>query len=64
LAAAYAEAGRFAEAVRTAHKALDLAAQQNQQALVELIKTKISLYEAGTPFREKPPPALPDSARP
>ena len=33
-------------------KALELAAQQNKQALAESIKAKISLYEAGTPFRE------------
>jgi len=52
LAAAYAEAGRFPEAVHTARKALDLATQQNQQALVESIKAKIPLYKARTPFRE------------
>jgi tetratricopeptide (TPR) repeat protein len=64
LAAAYAEAGRFAEAVRTAQKALELATQQNQRALVELIKMKMALYEAGTPFREKPQPALPGPVGP
>ena len=52
LAAAYAEAGRFADAVQTAHKALDLAAQQNEPALAESIQAKIHLYEAGRPFRE------------
>ena len=52
LAAAYAEAGRFSEAVETAHKALDLARQQNKQALAESIQAKIRLYEAGTPFHE------------
>ncbi len=54
LAAAYAEASRFPEAVQTARKALDLATQQNKQPLVESIKAKISLYEAGTPFRAMP----------
>jgi protein O-mannosyl-transferase len=49
LAAAYAEAGRFPEAVRTAHKAVDLATQQNNQTLAESIKAKIPAYEAGTP---------------
>ena len=52
LAAAYAEAGRFPEAVQTARKALELATQQNKQALAKSIKAKILLYEAGTPFRE------------
>ena len=63
LAAAYAEAGRFAEAVRTAEKALELATQQNQQQMAESIKVKIPLYRAGTPFRETQP-AVADSARP
>ena len=52
LAAAYAEAGRFAEAVQTARKALDLATQQHKQALAESLQAKIRLYEMGTPFRE------------
>jgi tetratricopeptide (TPR) repeat protein len=52
LAAAYAEAGRFAEAVQTAEKALELATQQNQQQMVQSIRIKIPLYRAGTPFRE------------
>ena len=52
LAAAYAEAGRFPEAVQAAHKARELAVQQNKHALAELIGAKIPLYEAGTPFRE------------
>ena len=50
LAAAYAEAGRFPEAVQTARKALELATQQNKQALAESIKAKLPLYQAGTPF--------------
>ncbi len=55
LAAACAEAGRFAEAVRTARRARDLATRQNRPALAESIQAKIRLYEAGTPFREAPP---------
>ena len=58
LAAAYAEAGRFAEAVQTAQKAAKLATQQNKQALAESIKARIRLYEAETPFRATPPPLL------
>ena len=52
LAAAYAEAGRFSAAVQTARKALELATQQNKQALARSIQAKLPLYEAGTPFRE------------
>jgi cytochrome c-type biogenesis protein CcmH/NrfG len=54
LAAAYAEAGRFAEAVETARKALDLAARQSNSALAEGIRSKIRLYEAEMPFHELP----------
>ena len=52
LAAAYAEAGRFPEAVQTARNALDLATQQNQQALADALRAKIALYEAGRPYRQ------------
>ncbi len=52
LAAAYAEAGRFPDAVRTARNALKLALQQNNSTLAESIKAKIPLYEVGTPFHE------------
>ena len=65
LAAAYAEVGRFPEAVQTARKALELATQQGKQALAESIQAKIRIYEAGSAFREspqsppRPPPLLP-----
>jgi len=52
LAAAYAASGRFAEAVQTARKAVDLAGQQDKQPMVESIKARLRLYEAGKPFRE------------
>ena len=52
LAAAYAEAGRFPEAVSAARRARDLATQQHQPAQAESIQTRLALYEAGTPFRE------------
>jgi tetratricopeptide (TPR) repeat protein len=52
LAAAYAEAGRFADATSTARKALEIASQQNKPALVDAFKAKISLYENKTPFRD------------
>jgi protein O-mannosyl-transferase len=52
LAAAYAEAGRFAQAVETAQKAIELATQQNKKALANSVQAKLRLYEAGTPFRQ------------
>jgi tetratricopeptide (TPR) repeat protein len=52
LAAAYAEVGRFPEAVQTARQALTLAVQQNAQPLAEGLKARIALYEARTPFHE------------
>jgi Flp pilus assembly protein TadD len=64
LAAAYAEAGRFPEAVQTARKALELATEQNKQSLAESVKAKIPLYKAGTPFREMQQPAPSKSAQP
>ena len=64
LAAAYAEAGRFSEAVQTARKALDLATEQNKQSLAESLKAKIPLYEAGTPCHEMQPLVTPHSDHP
>ena len=61
LAAAQAEAGRFPEAAATAHKALELAGQQNKRALADTLRARIALYEAGKPYHAAPsasPPAL------
>jgi tetratricopeptide (TPR) repeat protein len=52
LAAAYAEVGRFPEALQTAHRALYLATQQNARPLVQGLKTRIALYESNSPFRD------------
>ena len=52
LAAAYAEAGRYAEALETARRAEELAAAQNKSSLAEAIKMQIERYQAGTPFRD------------
>ena len=54
LAAAYAEAGRFPEALATAGKALELANRQNNHALVGVLRTRIALYEAGKPYHQTP----------
>jgi tetratricopeptide (TPR) repeat protein len=53
LAAAYAEAGRFADAVGTGQRALELAAAHTDQALIEGLTERIALYRVGTPFRER-----------
>ena len=52
LAAAYAEAGRFSEAVDIAGQALQLARSQANPRLVEALEARIALYRAGTPFRD------------
>ena len=52
LAAAYAAAGLFPEALVTARKALELAAQQNKRALTEALSARIAHYEAGKPYRQ------------
>jgi tetratricopeptide (TPR) repeat protein len=52
LAAAYAEAGRFPEAVATAERAQQLAVAQNNTALVNTLRGQIGLYQAGSPFRD------------
>jgi tetratricopeptide (TPR) repeat protein len=53
LAAAYAEAGRFAEAVAAARHALELAAAQTNSAHVEILRAHLRLYQAGSPFRDR-----------
>jgi tetratricopeptide (TPR) repeat protein len=53
LAAAYAEAGRFPEAVRTAQKALQLAASKtNATLMVDRLQAQIKFYQADSPFRD------------
>src|ERR1039458_6957020 len=52
LAASYAEAGRFAEAVTTAEKAVLLAEQTHQTELAARNRKLIELYRAGKPYHE------------
>jgi protein O-mannosyl-transferase len=52
LAAAYAEAGRFSEAVATAQRALGLAKAQTNDALIDALQSQIRLYQAGSPTRD------------
>ena len=52
LAAAYAEAGRFAEAVATVEKACVLAAAAGEQELLQKNQELLALYKAGRAYRE------------
>jgi Flp pilus assembly protein TadD len=65
LAAAYAEAGRFSEALENAHRALRLAEHQSDSALTLAIRREIARYRAGSPVRDTPQAAVPSPpARP
>ena len=57
LAAAYAEAGRFSEAVETAGQALSLAASQGNTTLAGAVRARMQLYETGFAYRDVQPPA-------
>lgn len=50
LAAAYAECGRFPEAVETVQHAINSASKSNP-AITELLQSQLALYQAGKPFR-------------
>ncbi|MBX7164774.1 MAG: tetratricopeptide repeat protein [Pirellulales bacterium] len=52
LAAAYAEAGRFADAVRASTQAIQLARQAGDAALADDIATRLALYQAGRPYHQ------------
>ena len=53
LAAAYAEAGRFAEAKETARQALQAAEVQGNSALSSALQGEIALYELGLPYHKE-----------
>jgi tetratricopeptide (TPR) repeat protein len=52
LAAAYAQAARYPDAVRTAQEALQLAQARSNSALATALAREINLYEGGRPFEE------------
>jgi tetratricopeptide (TPR) repeat protein len=58
LAAAYAEAGRFSDAVSTAENARDLATTVNQPSVAERNRQLLEFYRAGKPYHE------PEAVRP
>jgi tetratricopeptide (TPR) repeat protein len=52
LAAAYAAAGRFADAVLAAERAAELAESSGQAALAKKIRLRLELYRSEQPYRE------------
>lgn len=53
LAAAYAEGGRFSEAIETAERASSLVVLPSGKALRDALHAEIELYRAGYPFRSE-----------
>jgi len=52
LATAYAAAGNFPEAVRTAEKTLDLVQSSGQRELIAKAQESLDLFRAGIPYRD------------
>ncbi len=52
LSAAYAEAGRFDDAVRTVRQAIEQAEAAGQRPLADQLRERLKLYEERRPFRE------------
>jgi protein O-mannosyl-transferase len=55
LAAAFAEAGRFPDAIATASRALQLANAQANAFFIQALQADLQLYQSGQPLRESPP---------
>ena len=54
LAAAYAEAGRFQEAVNTAQRGIELATGARDHGLQEKLRSRLELYQSQRPYRMNP----------
>src|SRR5882724_3421034 len=52
LAAAYAEAGRFSEAIEAAQRGMAIATRQSNFELAHLLQGDIALYQIGLPLRQ------------
>src|SRR6266487_1130651 len=52
LAAAYAENGRFADAIETAQRGAELATTQGNPGLAAELESNIALYQSGRPLRD------------
>jgi Flp pilus assembly protein TadD len=53
LAAAYAEAGRFSEAIVTAKQAFELAMAAGRKELAGQAESRLKLYESGRPYHQQ-----------
>jgi protein O-mannosyl-transferase len=60
LAAAYAEAGRFADAIKAAEEAIQLAEKNGQENLAAINRELLVHYREGRPWREDPGSTLPN----
>jgi tetratricopeptide (TPR) repeat protein len=54
LAAAYAEVGRFPEAIQASQKGVDLALASGRKGLADPIEARLRLYRAGRPYHDCP----------
>jgi tetratricopeptide (TPR) repeat protein len=54
LAAAYAEAGHFSDAVRTGEQAERLAVAAGNRKVIEQVSAGLKLYKSGKPYRQTP----------
>lgn len=52
LAAAYAEAGRFDDAVATARRGMHLASEKKNRLVFEALRDELPLYELGLPYHQ------------
>jgi hypothetical protein len=64
LAAAYAEAGRFDDAIATAQKACALATAAGEQDLLEKNQKLLALYRAHQPYHEAAEKIVPAKPQP
>ena len=55
LAAAYAEAGRSADAVKAAQRAVELALAEGNEARAVSIRAQLEVYRTGSAFRDRRP---------
>ena len=52
LATAYAEEGRFIEAMEIARRGMDMALRSGENGIAEEIKERLELYKSNRPYRE------------
>lgn len=64
LAAAYAEAGQFAQATQTATRALRLARQAEDEPFAQAVASRLAVYQNGKPYRQSFPEPAQQGATP